>query len=110
MTGSTVISWGPGEAGSTAQSSPIPNGARGDALPSHRLTAVISFSSPRAATDSENRLVSGFTTYPREISKVDLGQNQDERVQIEDGVGNDGRADATRAFIRERKENSECNE
>jgi len=40
-------------AGRTAQSSPIPNGERGEADPSQRRMAVRSFSSPQAETDSE---------------------------------------------------------
>src|SRR5687767_2198846 len=61
MTGSTVINCGPREAGRTAQSSPIPKGARGDAEPSQRPISAISFSSPRAATDCDVYLVNGCT-------------------------------------------------
>src|SRR3954466_12954851 len=108
MTGSTVRSCGPRDAGRTAQSSPMPKGARGEAEPSHRRTSAINFSSPRAATESANRLVKGFTGRACELSEIDLGEDQDERVQIEESVCHDGRADATRAFIREREQNSEC--
>jgi hypothetical protein len=45
----------PREAANTAQSSPMPNGARGDAAPSHSRMARISFSSPHAETDSCGR-------------------------------------------------------
>ena len=98
MTGSTVISCGPEDAGNTAQSSPIPNGETGDARPSQRRIATISFSSPSAETDSAGRFVSGFTG-----SKVDLGQDEHERVQIKKRVGNNAGADAAGAFVSQRK-------
>src|SRR5882724_8964007 len=68
MTGSTVISCRPRDGGSTAQSSPMPNGARGDTEPSHRRISVISFCSPRAETDCEVRLVKGCTVDQRSVN------------------------------------------
>ena len=70
------MSCGPLAAGSTAQSSPMPNGARGEASPSQRRMATISFSSPSAATESAVFRANGeledflATTGVKEIGEV----------------------------------------
>ena len=56
-----MINCRPRDAGSTAQSSPMPNGARGDAEPSQRRIARMSFSSPSDATESDGCGANGCT-------------------------------------------------
>src|SRR5882672_3537825 len=96
MTGSTVSSWAARPAGTTAQSSPIPKGARGEAEPSQRRMAAISFSSPSAATVARGFLPKGCTA-----SKVlaGAGEDEEEGVEVEERVGDDRRADAPGAFV-----------
>src|SRR5436190_22305220 len=96
MTGSTVRSCAARPAGTTAQSSPMPNGARGDAAPSQRRMAAMSFSSPSAATVARGSLPKGCTA--SEVLAA-AGEDEEEGVQVEDCVGDDHGADAAGALV-----------
>src|SRR6185503_9810003 len=95
----------PREGANTAQSSPIPNGARGEAAPSHWRIARISFSSPHAETDSCGRFANGCTA-----SGPHSGKNQHDRVKIEERVRHNWGSDISRPLVRQGEHDREHDE